>query len=244
MLIVWWKAKFDPLRSNATSDWMASIGTWPAIAASCRWYTEMKNKCRSRSYCIEVNLVVYTVNHLFFIAEGGFVMTTQIIKAEFPSLHACIDYIKANYPTDSITLNAKEIDGAAEFTSTVPRFLFRGESCDLPSTVSSMQRLKHCSSWPPKVHIEIERISCEIDQQLQDFWHIGSMLSAGFCQHYGLPTELIDITAKLEVAAFFASDGTVGQKGRMAVFPSAVLGKKAIVINLTLHPFAQQFRAF
>ena len=179
--------------------------------------------------------------------RGGLRM---IAEREFPSLNACLQHIKSNFgPSQTIALQAKQIGtGKRIGVRNAPAFLYRGESHCFPTTKSSMQRMKSQSGLPRNVKFIIARVAKHVDAGLREFMGYLSlhdhkltlddpMLSAGFCQHYGLPTKLIDATSRLDVMAYFASGGTVGEQGALCVFPVDVISKNSVAIALTRHPY-------
>ena len=67
------------------------------------------------------------------------------------------------------------------------------------------------------------------------------MGSAALLQHYGFPTEIVDTTSSIEVAASFAiSHNVPGKPGRILVYPMDKLIQNAIVIDLSLIDWARR----
>jgi FRG domain len=162
-------------------------------------------------------------------------MSNDVGPAElhFNSLSACIDHIRSNFDsTKAVRVKTKDVDTGQAGYDEVPAYFYRGESHVFPKTTSSMQRLKDDESLPSEIRIEIEKISCSAASELESWMGMNQMYSAGFAQHYGLPTELLDITSNIEVAAFFASEGTVGSNGMFCVFSGETLSNTSIVIDL------------
>lgn len=160
-------------------------------------------------------------------------------EKEFDSLTECIDYIRTHFKQETISIQAKDIITKEVFTKEVPRYFYRGESKDYPSTYSSFQRVKQI--FPQRVVDDIEKVVAEVDIQLRSWLKLDPMLSAGFLQHYGLPTELIDISPSLETAIFFSSytdSNTTTEEGLFCVFDNSVLKDKSCVIDLSEHHLA------
>jgi len=105
-----------------------------------------------------------------------------------------------------------------------------------------MQRLRTDVSIFPSVRDAIERVTTLLDSELQKFMSFNPMWSAGFLQHYGAPTELLDVTSSLDVAAYFASSGQVRGRGLLCVLPVDVISTNSIIIDLTKHPGAERPR--
>ncbi len=167
----------------------------------------------------------------------------SIIVRHFSSLQDCVESIRSNYgPNQTVRLEVKDL-GSGRITNAkadVSAYLYRGESRRYCSTTSSMHRMKMNKALPDNVKDIIEKLTRQVDAALQKFLEITPRLSEGFLQHYGLPTELIDATSSLEVAAYFASDGKVGGEGLMCIFPVEVISKNSRVIDLRQHPFAER----
>jgi hypothetical protein len=162
----------------------------------------------------------------------------------FSSLAACLEYVRGRF-NDRSTVSidsVKDIAFGTGFDVDVPAFLYRGENSAYPSTVSSMQRLKNDQSVSIGVREEIEQGAIALDQEMQKFMALNQMLSTGFVQHYGGPSELLDFTSRIDVAGFFASRGVVGQTGLFCVVPMQVAGRRSIVIDLSQHPRADRPR--
>jgi len=65
----------------------------------------------------------------------------------------------------------------------------------------------------------------------------------GFLQHYGLPTDVFDLTTSFEVSAFFATyKGDDSPIGMIGVFERESFDVHFATTDLTLHPFAKRPR--
>lgn len=161
----------------------------------------------------------------------------------FSSLAACLDYVSDNFPLNQrTTLLCKSIDTGEWVSKDVPKFLFRGESHAFPTTIPSMDRLLKTKSIPLITRNILKSQSERVDNELQKFLSPNSMLSAGFLQHYGMPTGLLDVTSDLDIAAYFASGGEVGESGLFCVLPVDVVAQHSTIIDLTQHPYAERPR--
>ena len=159
----------------------------------------------------------------------------SIIVHHFSTLQYCVESIRSDYgPNQTVHVAVKNMDSGKIINNEVdePAYLYRGESRRYTSTTSSMHRMKMNKALPDNVKDIIEKLTRQVDADLQKFLEITPRLSAGFLQHYGLPTELIDATSSLEVAAYFASDGKVGDEGLMCIFPVDVICKNSTIIDL------------
>jgi hypothetical protein len=124
----------------------------------------------------------------------------------------------------------------------VPKYLFRGEAKRYPTTTATMSRVATDESLTPRARALIPGLSNYIETQLRDFLSMSEMDSAGFAQHYGLPTSLIDLTSNTEVAGFFASEEQPGSKGFIGIFPTRNLVDSAALIDLRNHDRATRPR--
>ena len=159
----------------------------------------------------------------------------------FPSLDACLQHLKTKFPpSHTVRLDtAKDFYSQQEESVRAPAYLYRGESREYPMTTSSMHRLWSDETLSLDVRTTIKDTVCALDQELQEFLNCPPMISAGFLQHYGAPTELIDVTASLETAAFFAT-GIVGERGSICVFSVAEVVDRCVIVDLTEYPVAER----
>lgn len=167
----------------------------------------------------------------------------SFVEQSFTSMAKCISYIKRNFRQGEIIRNAWDVDTGSGFYHRMPKYFYRGESRVYPSTTSSMHRVK--SSFPKKVQDEIIAVVLHVDSQLQEWLQIDSMLSAGYLQHYGLPTELLDISSSLDTASFFGSYIDLNndfQEGCICVLDTDIFNEQSIVIDLTKHEYASRPR--
>ena len=169
-------------------------------------------------------------------------MSNQFTRAirHFSSLDACVQHIRSSYgPNKTVKTAAEDIKSGERFVvDEAPAYLYRGESYSYPTTPSFMRRMKTNPALPTDVKDVIEEVARRVDEGMQDMLELEPMLSAGFLQHYGIPTELLDVTDSLDVAAYFASGKEVGKKGLICVFPLDVVSQNSIVIDLRNHPGA------
>jgi FRG domain len=139
---------------------------------------------------------------------------------EFGSLTECIAELGLRYPRETLPVS-RDIDTGEEFRGArFPRWLFRGEARCYETCRPTVWRLQQVRNRRGR---EISRITEFVYKYtahhlvlpyIQDLEHFTSLewmaISAayealGFCQHYGLPTALMDFTSNLRTAAMFAS---------------------------------------
>jgi len=91
-------------------------------------------------------------------------------------------------------------------------FLYRGHAIRYPTCESSLFRGVPNDEWQIKARLALERFRvAELELLLRDHPFTAVTKRHGFwvdyyglAQHYGIPTSQLDLTSKLEVAAFFA----------------------------------------
>jgi hypothetical protein len=66
--------------------------------------------------------------------------------------------------------------------------------------------------------------------------------SLGYLQHYGYPTDYIDFSADIFVAASFASQMPVGEAGALCIVPTSRLLAHGSLVDLRSHPLAKRPR--
>lgn len=166
-------------------------------------------------------------------------------KKHFSSLEACVQFVRQHYSPDTTVelATGKDIISGDRIPAVeAPAFLYRGESYRYPTSPSSLDRLVADERMPLEIRTFLEQTTIAIDRELQDFMGLGQMHSAGFLQHYGAPTRLLDVTTSLEVAAHFAAGAVAGTNGLMYVLPLDVVSQKCIPIDLRDHPGAERPR--
>lgn len=164
-------------------------------------------------------------------------------EKSFNSLKECVEYIEQTYPKDTTTkIKAVDTETGERFETTISAYFYRGEEYAYPTTVSSMQRLNDNSELTKEVKEKLKSVVSRIDIELQKFSNLSPMYSAAYLQHYGLPTELLDITSRLEIAAYFASCGKIGDEGLLCVLPIQDIYTQSKIIDLTDNPSAERPR--
>ena len=159
----------------------------------------------------------------------------------FPCLAECVDFIRSTYVQSTIPVQARPNSGSPAddlFTTELPRYLFRGESGIFPSTVPSAQRLRTDVELPLDALEDIVRVTHRIRETLIKKHKLPALLTDGFMQHYGLPTDYLDLTPDLEVAICFATDLSVGQRGAFCIAQTKSLGEQGRLVDLRGGPFA------
>lgn len=160
----------------------------------------------------------------------------------FASLHEGIAYLNEAY-CGEVSVEAKDLRTHTQLGNIhSPAYLFRGEASQYPTTTATMQRVSGEPGLSTRARDLVPGLVNYLEKQLRDFLNMSEMDSAGFAQHYGLPTELIDLTASPKVAAFFAASGMPGTRGYLAAFPVTSIVSSSILIDLRNHKSAERPR--
>lgn len=164
-----------------------------------------------------------------------------VTERQFSSLADCIEHINGIYSGEITVAGKDRTSGDSVGILDIPAYLLRGESAEYQSTTATMQRVPIDLDLTDRAKQLIPQLSSFIEKELSEFLALSPMDSAGFAQHYGLPSELIDLTSS-GCAGYFASGGKVGQKGYIAVFPTNELVRSSVLIDLRNHPKADRPR--
>jgi hypothetical protein len=148
----------------------------------------------------------------------------------FSSLRDCVQHLVGRFPQQDVLTRGTEIVTHETNLRAAPRFLFRGEKRCYPDTRSAVDRVRTEGKLPVE---ELERIGRQIKDETATSLDIHDHAAHAFLQHYGLPTEWIDFTSALDVAAAFASDGEVGSDGLIAVLDREVAQTNANITQFT-----------
>jgi hypothetical protein len=166
------------------------------------------------------------------------------IRRDLRSLSETVDIIRDRFPRRDIEIASRSYDqkeGSPEVRRLWPQFLFRGESSAYPRTTSSLARLRTSVSMPLRGLEDIIRVTVGVRLALEEQLELPRLLAEGFLQHYGYPTELLDVTADLDIAASFASDLRVGDTGAVCVLQTELL-QSHMLADLRQHDLAQRPR--
>lgn len=124
----------------------------------------------------------------------------------------------------------------------IPAYLFRGESGPYATTCSSLARLRLDPRVTPRAIKDVGRVREFLLAAFEEKWGLSSEQAQGYLQHYGYPTDFIDMTSSPEVAVSFASSLRVGDEGAVCVVPTANLLPGINLIDLRHHPVAYRPR--
>jgi len=121
-----------------------------------------------------------------------------------------------------------------------PKFIFRGECGDFPTTISAARRP---STYDLAVPLqELLRLAKVLIWRFQqsDF-ELDEQSSLALLQHYGFPTTIVDFTGHLTHAFAFAAE-KASEVARVAVMPRDPFVPPARVVDLTEHEWAERPR--
>ena len=143
------------------------------------------------------------------------------VTKTFPSLEECVSYAQENYGED--------------------QFLFRGERSDrFLTTISMLERVRSDQKIHPQCRARIEERVQWLHRDLKKFLKLPAWLAKGFLQHYGVPTDLLDLTSSPTIAAYFAAGGPIGSDGLFAVIPRHQRPGLVDLRDLRWHPIANR----
>ncbi len=119
-----------------------------------------------------------------------------------------------------------------------PDFVFRGESGAYKRTLSSMARL----TGSDRAMEDVARIRARLVTDFREKCGLEPKEAIGFLQHYGYPTDYIDVTSDVSVAASFASSLRAGDEGAICILPTKPLVEREALIDLRQHSLAPRPR--
>ena len=155
-----------------------------------------------------------------------------------PSLSKVVAALRAISAEELPQPFGTDVLNAQSSRRSLPAFVFRGESAAYPKTCSSMARLRTGGSLSPDALADIDRFSEVLVHTFGEKWGLTRAQSLGFLQHYGYPTEFIDVTFDVSVAASFASWMRVGDEGALCLVPTQYFSPRHTLIDLRYHPMA------
>lgn len=164
-----------------------------------------------------------------------------VTVANRKTLSACVQELR---PLEQQKVKVWTVDPETgeESEQLAPAFLFRGEATlEWHTTFSTMYRFERDETLTEAERNGIIAATRLLDQALRSFG-LHPMYSASLLQHYGLPTEVIDATASVDIAASFATYKNGGEPGRIYVYDVMALRQHAIVIDLKRIHFARRPR--
>jgi hypothetical protein len=142
--------------------------------------------------------------------------------------------------TNAISTYNNEIKGK----KIVPAYLFRGENRHNGSLTSKMERFRTNNKINESLRNEIHDIAIFLDKFLREHtvneYKMPLEESATLLQHYGFPTEVIDVTSDLNVAASFAVFGNKDGFGRIYVYSTAKLAQTTHTIDMAIFDYARR----
>ncbi|HEY4941176.1 MAG TPA: FRG domain-containing protein [Rhizomicrobium sp.] len=153
-----------------------------------------------------------------------------------PSLMEIEDHLRALTAAEIPRPFGRNLLDPSTPTNPVPTYLFRGESGDYSSTVTSLDRLVMSERGLQ----DLLRISGSITAALVRTFGLTHNEALGYLQHYGFPTPFLDFTADPTVAASFASNRRIGEVGSIAVLATG--GLETGLVDLRDHPTANRPR--
>jgi hypothetical protein len=164
----------------------------------------------------------------------------------FASLAEAFDFLNryAMEPRQQLWL---ETESGLAVPHYAPGYLFRGECGEFDTTKSDIRRpgasqLKDGRLLSARdLSVLEDLIPCLAHTFSEAPYSLDEHSAIGLLQHYGLPTWMIDFTARLGYAFAFAAAGSAAV-GRVAVMPLRAFSETRGVVNLTNHQWAERPR--
>ena len=171
--------------------------------------------------------------------------TPPIGSEKFESLSECVQFISVNYAPETIHVESGQVDGKVvdrKIPAEFPKYLFRGESGQYPKTTTSVYRVNSDVTLPLKAIEQILLTRSRLLRDLSEKYELGPLVAEGLLQHYGIPTDFLDVTASLDTAVSFATDLRVGQIGAICVLATQRLTELTSLVDLRGVPSAARPR--
>ncbi len=139
-----------------------------------------------------------------------------------------------------------ESDFQVDLSNNKSAVLLRGENDLYPKTEPSMRRFLTAYENETKEYIEsflltspfidFQEIYSEYHAELNNLSEIESL---GFLQHYGFPTDLIDLSPSIKTAHFFAHRGNADKMyAYIGVFDTSSVSNYYDIVDISNHPYA------
>jgi hypothetical protein len=162
----------------------------------------------------------------------------EVPMPQVDSLAACLASIKKDFVGPDVAVPARSLWGGMPIASQpAPCFMFRGENAPYSSMESSMERLRANEHLSTDI-ATVESVAQSIGRHLENHVGLSPPGAASLLQHYGLPTELIDVSSSAAVAAFFAVFGNTCGIGTISVFDTRAVADHACLIGMGELDFA------
>ena len=160
----------------------------------------------------------------------------------YNTLKELLDHLKNKYEDRLVKGDVTDIKSGEKIEEDIPAFLFRGEPGIYPNSLTSMQRMKSDPSLTQQDKTILEAVSIYVDERVQQEFKLNLFYdSAAYVQHYGLYSELLDVTSNIDICSNFAtSANSLGKPGRICVVDVQQAQKNGAIADLRMHPFASR----
>lgn len=172
---------------------------------------------------------------------------TFVPDRRFESLAGAFDFLLNRCAMETQQRLWLETEAGLAIPHHAPRYLFRGECGEFETTKSGARRLDAYRLKDGRLLSDRDlAVLGDLVPDLADTFSeapycLHEHSAIGLLQHYGLPTCMIDFTARLGCAFAFAAAGSAAV-GRVAVMPFRAFPGTQGVVNLTNHQWAERPR--
>ena len=160
------------------------------------------------------------------------------LSSSLPSLAEVVARLRAISVAERPQPYGRDVLNPHATNDTITAYLFRGESGSFGSTCSSKARLNASA----RAKEDVDRVRDRLVVGLGEKFELTQPQALGYLQHYGFPTDYIDFTSDVSVAASFASRVCVGDIGAVCTVPTERLKACDSLIDLRRHPLATRPR--
>ena len=125
---------------------------------------------------------------------------------KFTSLSDCLRYLGERFPPNETTVVELRTPSGLIVPHRAPKYLYRGECGLFETTESSLTRLERSGLLDAAEQQSLRKVHEALQWRFRQEDYGNSQWNAeGLLQHYGVPTEVVDFSSFLDVAAAFAA---------------------------------------
>ena len=173
--------------------------------------------------------------------------STFEVDRKFQSLDEAYQFLRREYVQELPTQVGLQQPSGLVIPQPQPKYIFRGECGQYPTTVAGQYRPNLTSLSDGKRITSADRESVTAllptlaDRFTRKDYSMDGHFAIGLLQHYGFPTRLVDFTSDPGHAITFAAAGEASI-ARVCVLPTDSMLNSVSIINLTEHPWCERPR--